>query len=88
MSWKLLLEILYVRYSLYKGSYYKLRIEHTWYGSAFVQNCIIFRSPSITEHKLRSYEVITIILKGLNCVPKRAASNRIAYRLADYLKHR
>lgn len=54
MSWKLLLEILYVPVLLYKASYYMLRIEHTWYGSALVQNCIICRSPSITEYNLRS----------------------------------
>lgn len=56
------------RYFLYKASYYKLRIEHTWYGSAFVQNCIICRSPPIAEHKLRSdndNEVSTVFRKEL-----------------------
>lgn len=68
MSWKLLLEILYVRYFLYKASYSMLRIEHTWYGSKFVQNCIICRSPSITEHILRSNDdnkVSTVFRKEL-----------------------
>lgn len=84
MSWKLLLEILYVQYFLYKASYYILRIDYTWYGSAFVQNCIICRSPPIAEHNLRSNDnnkVSTVFRK-------RAASNRIVCRLADYLKYR
>lgn len=56
------------RYFLYKASYYMLSIEHTWCGSALVQNCIICRSPSITEHDLRSNndnEVSIVLQKEL-----------------------